>query len=944
MLTNPDGDLVMTNMMYWDHLNGSMDIESIGSIAHQISSYFKPDSFNVSSSIVRLLDGVDDSNDGCSAPINDNEINGNVALINRGTCAFGLKITHAQQAGATAVIVTNNIPDEGLLTMGGGDYSINIPSVFVSYEDGQSILTLLAEQELEVELSGTLKTIDSALDNGVIAHEWGHYITNRLVQDATGLSNNQGGSLGEGWGDFIALMLMIREEDRNVAGNEQFQGYYADAQYAAQDLINGTRRAPYSIDMSKNGLTFKHIEDGVELPANVPASYNNAEVHNAGEIWAVTLLEAYVALLNREELSFQQAQERMKDYLVAGLKMTPMAPTYTEARDAFLSAALANDPIDFELMFESFAKRGMGINAVSPLRYSEDHAGVVEDFSINGAAADFKSISLSMFDANTEYCDNDNVLDVGETMTLMFEIVNRSTTALENVQIVLSSEADVTFSNGGIVEFPVGTKYGEALKGTIQMTLNSASHFEELNLTWSFVENDNVTLPAYNYATTITANYDIAANQRNNDDLELAPATLADWSGYVSDSAAKAFVLDGGLNDERFGRGQMFFGHHNDTHQVTAIFSPEVTVGDTGEFSLEFFHAFQFYRGLSTNGDTLNWSGGRILVSIDGADSVELDSTGAILDVGYNGEIDAFTLGDSEEHPKGFVESNGNGNMEKIVFPEGVLNGKTVKFVFVLLTGDTGVSEGGWWLDDFKFENTKTPAFSGISLEDGECVSRSNIGPSLDLIDYIAVKEKDSNGNRTIVTLEPTAFDPDGDELFYHWEQESGTTGLLSTTDTLSTTFTVPEVSFHEELILTLRVTDKHFSATKSVRIDVRNVNLAPEVSILADGSVQEKKEMTLLAQLTERDGDEVTYQWTQVSGPIVSTGSKTASSITFTAPEVEEDTTLVFQLVADDGLLESSIASKTITITNKKSSGGSMNWFILLLLGLTFHRRKFRK
>ena len=35
-------------------------------------------------------------------------------------------------------------------------------------------------------------------------HEMGHYITNRLVGNATGLTNQQGRAMGEGWGDFFA--------------------------------------------------------------------------------------------------------------------------------------------------------------------------------------------------------------------------------------------------------------------------------------------------------------------------------------------------------------------------------------------------------------------------------------------------------------------------------------------------------------------------------------------------------------------------------------------------------------------------------------------------------------------------------------------------------------------------------------------------------------------
>ena len=58
----------------------------------------------------------------------------------------------------------------------------------------------------------------------------------------------------------------------------------------------------------------------------------------------------------------------MADYLVAGCKMTLIAPTYTEARDAILAAMYANERDDYVMSLEAFARRGMGLGAVSPAR------------------------------------------------------------------------------------------------------------------------------------------------------------------------------------------------------------------------------------------------------------------------------------------------------------------------------------------------------------------------------------------------------------------------------------------------------------------------------------------------------------------------------------------------------------------------------------------------
>src|SRR5262249_33260307 len=159
-------------------------------------------------------------------------------------------------------------------------------------------------------------------------------------------STNMSGGLGEGWGDFHAMLLTVRAEDASVPSNPNFSGVYALAGYALDPSIGtsnafyyGIRRVPYSTDMSKNGLTFKHIQNGVALPAGVPTAFgqsgaNNAEVHSTGEVWCTMLWECYAILLNNRP--FALAQQHMRDYLVAAYKMTPNAPTLLEARDALL--------------------------------------------------------------------------------------------------------------------------------------------------------------------------------------------------------------------------------------------------------------------------------------------------------------------------------------------------------------------------------------------------------------------------------------------------------------------------------------------------------------------------------------------------------------------------------------------------------------------------------
>src|SRR3954452_7964615 len=120
--------------------------------------------------------------------------------------------------------------------------------------------------------------------------------------------------------------------------------------------------------MSKNPLTFKHISDNVVLPSGPPhsptASGQNSEFHNAGEVWCAALWEVFVNLVAGH--GHAEAERRMLEYVIGGLKLTPSMPTFTQARDGIVTAVTALDPGDLSDVWRGFATRGMGAHAVSP--------------------------------------------------------------------------------------------------------------------------------------------------------------------------------------------------------------------------------------------------------------------------------------------------------------------------------------------------------------------------------------------------------------------------------------------------------------------------------------------------------------------------------------------------------------------------------------------------
>lgn len=95
-----------------------------------------------------------DPYEACNTLTNAAAISGNIALIKRGNCEFGAKAFQAQQAGATACIIVNNVTG-GPVGMGPGAQGANvtIPVIMISDVDGQNIVNALNNGPVTISFS-----------------------------------------------------------------------------------------------------------------------------------------------------------------------------------------------------------------------------------------------------------------------------------------------------------------------------------------------------------------------------------------------------------------------------------------------------------------------------------------------------------------------------------------------------------------------------------------------------------------------------------------------------------------------------------------------------------------------------------------------------------------------------------------------------------------------
>ncbi|HET7504412.1 MAG TPA: M36 family metallopeptidase, partial [Kofleriaceae bacterium] len=573
------------------------------------------------------------------------------------------------------------------------------PRLAIGKTDGAALRAALAAGPVTVTLHSAVvgPERDSDLDNTTIAHEWGHYLHLRLASCEEGV---QCFGMSEGWADFNALLMLLREGD-NRDGTYALASY--DLAYGSFDSAYfGIRRFPYSLDRTKNALSFRHISDGVELPPGQEGSFRaglpNSEPHATGEVWASMLWEAFNLLIDAHDVAI--ARRRMSDYIVAGMLLTPPEATITEGRDALLAAASALDSDDMLLMAAAFAGRGAGSCAVSPSNDSLNNAGVVESGTL---AARIETSGLVVSDDRAS-CDHDGVLDPGESGTLRVTVANGGPVAAEDAVVTATASIPGVQLGAPIrlgtllpftstdLSFPVSLARSVPPATRVELTVRIAAQGGcERNPI-------SITLPA------LTGVDEVAEVSR----VDHVETTTTPWTA-TGDGADRLWrrAVDADHNHSWFGKDASVVSD-------TQLVSPVLVASATEPFIVKIAHAYNL-----DGFDEFLFDGAVIEASTDGGVTwTDVSELG--IDPGYNGHIISFGNPLFGRSAFGSM-SPGFPARRPLVLDFGTrLAGLAVQLRFRIAT-DEIIGISGWDIDDIEVSGIDNTPFPGLLPEPSTC-------------------------------------------------------------------------------------------------------------------------------------------------------------------------------------------------------------------------------
>ena len=435
--TPPDGGNGRMQMYVWSRAGGKIvTVNAPGAVSGSYSAQATTDwgapitNVPVTGDVVVTNDGSADPSLGCGEPVED--VTGKIVMVDRGQCQFGQKALNVERVGGIACIICNFEDATAGMAAGNFGNQVTIPVVMMKKNDCD-LLRKYAGEGLNISiglpsLAGP-DFLDGDFDNGIIAHEYGHGISNRLTggpSQAGCLANAE--QMGEGWSDWFTLITTAKSGQN---GSER-RGVGTFVQRQDNDG-QGIRRYPYSTDMGTSPITFSTVAE-------------NTQVHALGEVWAAMTWDLYWAMVEKygfdpDWTNTNSGNGRAIQLVMDGMKLQPCSPGFQDGRDAIMLADIINYAgADTCLISSVFARRGLGYTASQGT--SSNAADGIENF--DPIPTCLKELKIKKVCTPT--------IDPGQDVQVTITLTNHKDAAATGVIVTDELPAGLTLksaSNGG---------------------------------------------------------------------------------------------------------------------------------------------------------------------------------------------------------------------------------------------------------------------------------------------------------------------------------------------------------------------------------------------------------------------------------------------------------------------------------------------------------------